>query len=127
MVFLNRPFHCKYLKAICLPKTLLSPIFNILSFMSLNGSATNFEQVLNFLKASFFDYSLRLHYTKNKVSIKIFFSKCDKVCSFLRIWSHLLKKSLMEKQCYYKFIIGCISQSSTCFKSCFDINSRYTK
>ena len=28
--------------------------------------------------------------------IKDFFSKCDQICSFLRIWSHLLKKSLME-------------------------------
>ena len=31
-----------------------------------------------------------------KFSIKDFFSKCDQVRSFLRIWSHLLKKSLME-------------------------------
>ena len=29
-------------------------------------------------------------------SIKDFFSKCDQIRSFLRIWSHLLKKSLME-------------------------------
>ena len=36
-------------------------------------------------------------YAKNKVfSIKDFFSKCDQIRSFLRIWSHLLKKSLME-------------------------------
>ena len=31
-----------------------------------------------------------------KFSIKDFFSKCDKIRSFLRIWSHLLKTSLME-------------------------------
>ena len=31
-----------------------------------------------------------------KFSIKDFFSKCDQIHSFLRIWSHLLKKSLME-------------------------------
>ena len=31
-----------------------------------------------------------------KFSIKEFFSKCDQICSFLRIWSHLLKKPLME-------------------------------
>ena len=31
-----------------------------------------------------------------KFSIKDFFSKCDQICSLLRIWSHLLKKSLME-------------------------------
>ena len=39
-----------------------------------------------------------LFYTaqKMKFSIKDFFSKCDQIHSFLRIWSHLLKKSLME-------------------------------
>ena len=35
--------------------------------------------------------------TKNKMfSIEGFFSKCEQIRSFLRIWSHLLKKSLME-------------------------------
>ena len=33
---------------------------------------------------------------KMKFSIKDFLSKCDQIRSFLRIWSHLLKKSLME-------------------------------
>ena len=33
---------------------------------------------------------------KMKFSIKDFFSKCDQINSFLQIWSHLLKKSLME-------------------------------
>ena len=33
---------------------------------------------------------------KIKFSIKDFFSKCDHIRSYLRIWSHLLKKSLME-------------------------------
>ena len=32
---------------------------------------------------------------KMKFSIKDFFSKCDQICSFLRIWSHLLKNLLM--------------------------------
>ena len=31
-----------------------------------------------------------------KFSIKDFFSKCDQIRSFLWIWSHILKKSLME-------------------------------
>ena len=31
-----------------------------------------------------------------KFFIKDFFSKCDHIHSFLRIWSHLLKKSLTE-------------------------------
>ena len=33
---------------------------------------------------------------KMKFSIKDFFSKCDQIRTFLRIWSHLLKKSLIE-------------------------------
>ena len=31
-----------------------------------------------------------------KFSIDDFYSKCDQIRSYLRIWSHLLKKSLME-------------------------------
>ena len=31
-----------------------------------------------------------------KFSIKNFLSKCDQIRSYLRIWSHLLKKFLME-------------------------------
>ena len=31
-----------------------------------------------------------------KFSTKDFFNKCDQIRSFLRIWSHLQKKSLME-------------------------------
>ena len=33
---------------------------------------------------------------KLKFSIKDFFSKCDQIGRFLRIWPHLLKKFLME-------------------------------
>ena len=33
---------------------------------------------------------------KMKFFIKDFLIKCDQICSFLRIWSHLLKKSIME-------------------------------
>ena len=33
---------------------------------------------------------------KMKYSIKDFLSKCDQIRSFLLIWSHLLKKSLIE-------------------------------
>ena len=38
----------------------------------------------------------KLHCKKMKFSIKEFFSKCDQICSFLRILSHLLKNSSME-------------------------------
>ena len=40
-----------------------------------------------------------------KFSIKGFFSKCDQTCSFLRIWSHLLKKSLMENFIFCALLI----------------------
>ena len=38
------------------------------------------------------------HNTAQKMvfSINDFFSKCDQICSFLRIWSHLLKKYFMQ-------------------------------
>ena len=45
---------------------------------------------------------------KIKLSIKDFFRKCDQIRSFLRIWSHLLKKSLMEK-----FIFGAVKVHRT--------------
>ena len=40
---------------------------------------------------------------KMKFSIKDFFSKCDQIHSFLRIWSHLLKRSLMENVIFFIF------------------------
>ena len=36
-----------------------------------------------------------------KFSIKDFASKCDQIRSFLWIWSHLLKKSLMENFIFF--------------------------
>ena len=39
--------------------------------------------------------SLKPTAQKMKFPIKYFFSKCDQTSSFRRIWSHLLKKSLM--------------------------------
>ena len=37
-----------------------------------------------------------IYTTAQKFLIKDFFRKCDQIHRFLRIWSHLLKKSLME-------------------------------
>ena len=45
---------------------------------------------------------------KLKFSIKDLFSKCDQIRSFLRIWSHLLKKSLMENFIFWAVHIGCL-------------------
>ena len=36
-----------------------------------------------------------------KFSFKDFFSKCDQIRSFLQIWSHFLKKFLMENFVFY--------------------------
>ena len=42
------------------------------------------------------------HSTKKmKFSIKDFFTKCGQIRSFLSIWSHLLKKSIMENFHFY--------------------------
>ena len=38
-----------------------------------------------------------------KFSIKDFFSKSDEIRSFLWIWSHLLKKSLIEKFIFVQY------------------------
>ena len=42
---------------------------------------------------------------KMKFSIKDFFSKCDQTRRKLRIWSHLLKKSLIENFIFYAVIV----------------------
>ena len=42
-----------------------------------------------------------------KFSVKDFFSKCDQVRSFLGIWSHLLKKSLMENFIFCAVLVKC--------------------
>ena len=44
-----------------------------------------------------------------KFSIKDFFSKCDQIRSFLQIWSHLLKKYLMEN-----FIFCAVEDGALC-------------
>ena len=52
-----------------------------------------------------------LHCKKEmKFSIKDCFSKCDQIGSFLRIWSHLLKKSLMEN---FIFCAVCLNLTSS--------------
>ena len=42
---------------------------------------------------------------KMKFCIKDFFSKCDKIRSFLPIWLHLLKKSLMEILIFFAILV----------------------
>ena len=53
----------------------------------------------NLVKAGKTNHLWNVTITAQKIKFFItdFFSKCDQICSFLRIWSHLLKKSVMEK------------------------------
>ena len=52
---------------------------------------------------------------KIKLSIKDFFSKCDQIRRFLRIWSHLLKKSLMENFIFCTVILEYTDQKKPVF------------
>ena len=52
------------------------------------------------------------HCTKMKFSITDFFSKCDQIRSFLRIWLHLLKKSITEN------FIFCAVFFAHCWSGC---------
>ena len=62
------------------------------------------------LSISYIFFELGTSHTaqKMKFSVKNFFSKYEQIGSFLLIWSHLLKKSLMENfifvQCQLKSI-----------------------
>ena len=53
---------------------------------------------------------------KMKSSIKDFFSKCDQILRKLWIWSHLLKKSLMEN-----FIFLCSVLSIDYFSTTYNV------
>ena len=54
-----------------------------------------------------------------KFSIKDFFSKCDKIRNFLRIWSHLLKKSYMENFIFMQWLFYKDFYESDKFQSSF--------
>ena len=53
----------------------------------------------------FIPSNLSLH-KKMKFSIKDFFSKSAQIRSFLRIWSHLMKKYLMENFIFCEVFFG---------------------
>ena len=48
----------------------------------------------------FSDFALLITAQKMKFSLNDFFSKCDQIRRNLRIWSYLLKKSLMENSIF---------------------------
>ena len=65
-------------------------------------------------------FTRRFNVQKGKFSIKNFFSKCDQIRRKQRIWSHLLKKSYIEKRLFYTVmclrypICGLWKQDLTC-------------
>ena len=61
-------------------------------------SRSTFNFVVNLKVINEFWITKTAFYTAQKIKffIKNFFSKCDEIGSFLQIWSHLPKKSLME-------------------------------
>ena len=52
-----------------------------------------------------------------KFSIEDFLSKCDQIRSFLGIWLHLLKKSLMENFIFCTVTLNSISQILKCLQT----------
>ena len=67
---------------------------------------------LSQVPGNFFDYNHILITTKKdataqnmKFSIMDFFSECDQILSFVRIWSHLLKKSWTEMSFFVQWAV----------------------
>ena len=64
-----------------------------------------------------------------KFPIKDFFSKCDQIRSFMRIWSHILKKSLIKNFIFraLKFLLKRIRRSiySTDFTISYSFGKNY--
>ena len=73
-----------------------------------------------FIKLSHFSKAITAH--KMKFSIKDFFSKCDQICSFLRISLHCLNNSLMENLIFCAVYYGenSINFQKTCGLFCLE-------
>ena len=69
--------------------------------IGINGFVGRVENVQRDLTTQKMNFSIKDFLSKGtaqkvKFSVKDFFSKCDQIRSVMRIWSHLLKKSLTE-------------------------------
>ena len=58
---------------------------------------------------------------KLKFSIKDFFCKCDQIRRKLRIWSHLLKKSLMDNFIFCAVLVAWILFPINCFSTTYTL------
>ena len=59
-----------------------------------------------------------------KFSIKDYFSKCDQISNFLRIWSHLWKRSLMENFTFCSVLRGSRGVFKTLPKYIIELSSQ---
>ena len=59
---------------------------------------------------------------KMKFSITDFFSKCDQIRRKLRIWSHLLTKSVMENFIFCALCQICIQHLESVLSANFQVN-----
>ena len=67
-------------------------------------------------RSSFVVYGKRIATAqKMRFSIKDFFSKCDKIRCILQIWSHSLKKSVMENFIFCAVCIFCLHSALISF------------
>ena len=71
----------------------------------------SFDRLLNSFLLKLRELTFRKLHTaqKMKFSIKDFFSKCDQIRSKLGIWSHLLKRSLIENFFFCAVSLKCVN------------------
>ena len=81
---------------VSISKALIDLIISHDEFVSVNNMLKEYDDMKEKIKNS-----NNIIAQKMKFSIKDFFSKCDQIRSFLRIQSHLLKKSLMENFVFF--------------------------
>ena len=84
--------------------------------LSVNRSSMKISQRNNIFNNGFNNFNA-IHCSKNEVSFKDFFGKCDQICRKLRIQSHLQKKSLRENFIFCAVILTIFSISED-FKVC---------
>ena len=72
-------------------------VFQTLNPLDTNNLSTiKYKHIYQYVSDTLLDKYSVWHYKKMKLFVKDFFRKCDLIRRKLRIWSHLLKKSLME-------------------------------
>ena len=90
---------------------------------------SNGSKIINAVLTISLDSNCKFIHTaqKMKFSMKDFFSKCDQIRKKLRIWSHLLKKYLMENlflcavtitECIHRGIRNMSSIKAKVFRQC---------